>query len=153
MNVQAFARLPWFIRRKLKFSHSRKKLCQRHSCFQSRERRPETKVQSVPECQVRIGIAPAIELISIGELFRITVGRSHHRKNDLPGGNGLSLHFDFLSREPENPLQRRSKTQHLLDTGRQQFRPALQQSKLLRPFNEAKHGIVKKVRRGLAAGQ
>ena len=104
VDMQRFARLPRLVVRNLEALSPLQEMRKSDPGLQPREGRTNTKVDAVPESDVRIGIACDVETGGIVELPSVMVRRADHRDNELPRGNRLSLHLDVPRRSPEYGL-------------------------------------------------
>ena len=106
MNMESFAGLPRLVTREGERLQSSQEIRESDAGFQAGERRPHAKVNAVPECDVRVGIARNVESVGVPELLGVTVGGADHRQHELACGDDLAMHLDVASRLAEHYLDR-----------------------------------------------
>jgi hypothetical protein len=75
-------------------------------------------MDAMTEGNVRIGVAPDVETVRVGELHRIAIGGADHGKHAPACRNRLAVHFDVARGGPEHKLNGSAEAQHLFDRRR-----------------------------------
>src|SRR3989442_1386163 len=86
MYVEGPAWFPWLAARELEALQPLQQMRQSDPGLQARERRPETEVDAMSECNMRVGIPGDVKASGVGELPGVAVGGPDHGKHQLPGG-------------------------------------------------------------------
>ena len=94
---------------------------QRRRHFEPRQRRADAEVDSRPERQMRVGIAPRIERVRIGKALGIAIGRPEQEADPLAFAQADPRDFDVLERIAGEEMQRRVEAQKLLDRRRRRL--------------------------------
>ena len=109
-------------------------------------------MDAVAEREVRVGIAPDVEGLRVGELRRVAVGRAHQQQDPVAGLDRLIGNRHVLARDSHRPLQRAVVAQALLDAGLHVRRLVAQQAELLGQPQERRQRVADQVLGRLVAG-
>ena len=115
------------------------------------ERRADAEVSAVAEAEVRVGMAPDVEALRIGELRRITIGRGEHAHDLLARLDGLAAEVEIGGRGPHHELERRLVAERLLDGRTGQAGVLVAQAPLIGIAQDVEHAAADRIHCGLVA--
>ena len=114
------------------FAQPLHKIRQRHSSLQPAQSVSQTEMNPVTKCDVRIWSAAHVKMLRLSKLPRVSVCGPNQRNDQRRFRDDFPMHLDVTGSGAEEPLNRRTKTQHLFDGCPQKLRLSLQARALLR---------------------
>lgn len=153
MDVQ---RLPWLPRdivRQFNIAELIEKMRERNASLEPRQRRAETEMNAVPECDVGVRTSGKVEPVRIGNVCRIPVRRPHHHQDKAVLRNRATMHLHITRGLAEHHLPRRPESDDLLDGTWQERSLCAKHPLLIWMLQQRHHRIADEVRRRFRRGR